>query len=205
MSEQERLFAITAYERALWETGTSLVAGIDEVGRGPLVGPVVTACVIMPWEPLVEGVKDSKKLTEKRREALYDRIREEAVCWSIGMASAAEIDRINILNATKLAMQRAVEGMAVQPEHLLVDALQLDTAIPCTAIVKGDALSYSIGAASILAKVTRDRMMRELDERYPLYGFAKHKGYGTKEHREALLRYGPIPEHRQSFIRKIAG
>ena len=195
MSEQERLFAITAYERALWETGTSLVAGIDEVGRGPLVGPVVTACVIMPWEPL----------TEKRREALYDRIREEAVCWSIGMASAAEIDRINILNATKLAMQRAVEGMAVQPEHLLVDALQLDTAIPCTAIVKGDALSYSIGAASILAKVTRDRMMRELDERYPLYGFAKHKGYGTKEHREALLRYGPIPEHRQSFIRKIAG
>jgi len=193
-----RLAEISATDRELWQTGR-MFAGIDEAGRGPLAGPVAAACVVMPPEPLLLYVDDSKKVTEKRREALYDQILETAIYARVVLASPEEIDRYNILNATKRAMEEAAKDA---PCNLfLVDAIdKLQVPGEIRGIVHGDALCYSIAAASILAKVTRDRLMRELDEQYPQYGFAKHKGYGTAQHIAALREFGPCPAHRRSFI-----
>lgn len=193
-----RLEEISRTDREIWETGRAF-AGIDEAGRGPLCGPVAAACVVMPPSPLLLYVEDSKKLTEKRREALYDQILETAVYAKVILASPEEIDRVNILNATKNAMALAAKDAPC--DLFLVDAIdRLDVAGEVRGIVHGDALCYSIAAASILAKVTRDRLMRELDEAYPQYGFAKNKGYGTAQHIAALKQYGPCPAHRRSFI-----
>ncbi|MBR1407778.1 MAG: ribonuclease HII [Clostridia bacterium] len=195
---QARLLEITETDRALWREGC-VFAGIDEAGRGPLCGPVAAACVVMPPEPLLLYVDDSKKLTEKRREALYDEILKTAVYARVALASAEEIDRLNILQATKKAMAEAAEDAPCS--LFLVDAVDaLDVKGEVRGIVHGDALCYSIAAASILAKVTRDRLLREMDARYPEYGFARNKGYGTAEHIAALKRFGPCPEHRRSFI-----
>ena len=182
-----------------------LLAGIDEAGRGPLAGPVVVGCVIMPKDSFIEGVNDSKKVSEKKREKLYDEITGNAISWGVGIIDEKEIDRINILNATKEALTMALKTMEKKPEKILVDALTgIDTiGIPYTSIIKGDATSYSIAAASIIAKVTRDRLMRKYDTQYPEYGFAKHKGYGTKQHIEAIKEYGPCTIHRKSFISNI--
>ncbi len=187
------------FESELYNNGINFIAGIDEVGRGPLVGPVVTAAVILPKDFYDERINDSKKLTEKKRELLYDVIMENAISVGIGMSSSSVIDEINILNATKKAMIEAINNLSVKPQHLLIDAVKLDIDIPQTSIIKGDAKSESIAAASIIAKVTRDRMMVELDEKYPMYDFKHNKGYGTKKHIEALYQYGPIEEHRKSF------
>ena len=193
-----RLQEISRTDRELWQAGR-VFAGIDEAGRGPLCGPVAAACVVMPPEPLLLYVDDSKKLTEKRREALYDQILETAVYARVVLASPEEIDRVNILNATKHAMAEAAKDAPCG--LFLVDAIdRLDVPGEVRGIVHGDALCYSIAAASILAKVTRDRLMRELDAQYPQYGFAKHKGYGTAQHIAALRQYGPCPAHRRSFI-----
>lgn len=193
-----RLEEISRTDREIWETGRAF-AGIDEAGRGPLCGPVAAACVVMPPEPLLLYVEDSKKLTEKRREALYDQILETAVYAKVILASPEEIDQVNILNATQNAMALAARDAPC--DLFLVDAIdRLDVAGEVRGIVHGDALCYSIAAASILAKVTRDRLMRELDEAYPQYGFAKNKGYGTAQHIAALKQYGPCPAHRRSFI-----
>lgn len=187
------------FESELYNNGINFIAGIDEVGRGPLVGPVVTAAVILPKDFYDERINDSKKLTEKKRELLYDVIMENAISVGIGMSSSSVIDEINILNATKKAMIEAINNLSVKPQHLLIDAVKLDIDIPQTSIIKGDAKSESIAAASIIAKVTRDRMMVELDKKYPMYDFKHNKGYGTKKHIEALYQYGPIEEHRKSF------
>lgn len=196
--EQARLFEITRTDRELWSQGVAF-AGIDEAGRGPLCGPVAAACVVMPPEPLLRYVNDSKKLSEKRREALYGQIMETALYARVETVSAQEIDRVNILNATKRAMAAAAAGAPCG--LFLVDAIaSLDVRGEVRGIVHGDALCYSIAAASILAKVTRDRLMRELDARYPQYALAKNKGYGTAEHIAALRKYGPCPEHRRTFI-----
>lgn len=177
-----------------------LLAGVDEAGRGPLAGPVVAAAVILDDLKPIKGLADSKKLTARRREALYDEIRAKALCCSIAQASAEEIDRLNILNATLLAMQRAVAGLRLKPVKVLVDGNRLPALdVLAEAIVSGDALVPAISAASILAKVTRDRQLEALDRLHPAYGFAKHKGYGTAEHLQALQRHGPLPEHRRSF------
>lgn len=193
-----RLEEISRTDREIWKTSRAF-AGIDEAGRGPLCGPVAAACVVMPPSPLLLYVEDSKKLTEKRREALYDQILETAVYAKVILASPEEIDRVNILNATKNAMALAAKDAPC--DLFLVDAIdRLDVAGEVRGIVHGDALCYSIAAASILAKVTRDRLMRELDEAYPQYGFAKNKGYGTAQHIAALKQYGPCPAHRRSFI-----
>lgn len=187
------------FETELYNNGINFIAGIDEVGRGPLVGPVVTAAVILPKDFYDERINDSKKLTEKKRELLYDVIMENAISVGIGISSEDVIDEINILNATKRAMLEAVNNLSVKPEHLLIDAVNLNTDIPQTSIIKGDAKSESIAAASIIAKVTRDRMMIELDKIHPEYDFKHNKGYGTKKHIEAIRKYGIIKEHRKTF------
>lgn len=187
------------FETELYNNGINFIAGIDEVGRGPLVGPVVTAAVILPKDFYDERINDSKKLTEKKRELLYDVIMENAISVGIGISSEDVIDEINILNATKRAMLEAVNNLSVKPEHLLIDAVKLNTSIPQTSIIKGDAKSESIAAASIIAKVTRDRMMVELDKIHPEYDFKHNKGYGTKKHIEAIRKYGIIKEHRKTF------
>ena len=187
------------FETELYNNGINFIAGIDEVGRGPLVGPVVTAAVILPKDFYDERINDSKKLTEKKRELLYDIIMENAISVGIGISSEDVIDEINILNATKRAMLEAVNNLSVKPEHLLIDAVKLNTDIPQTSIIKGDAKSESIAAASIIAKVTRDRMMVELDKLRPEYDFKHNKGYGTKKHIEAIRKYGIIKEHRKTF------
>ena len=187
------------FETELYNKGINFIAGIDEVGRGPLVGLVVTAAVILPKDFYDERINDSKKLTEKKRELLYDVIMENAISVGIGISSEDVIDEINILNATKRAMLEAVNNLSVKPEHLLIDAVKLDTDIPQTSIIKGDAKSESIAAASIIAKVTRDRMMIELDKIHPEYDFKHNKGYGTKKHIEAIRKYGIIKEHRKTF------
>lgn len=187
------------FETELYNNGINFIAGIDEVGRGPLVGPVVTAAVILPKDFYDERINDSKKLTEKKRELLYDVIMENAISVGIGISSEDIIDEINILNATKRAMLEAVNNLSVKPEHLLIDAVKLNTDIPQTSIIKGDAKSESIAAASIIAKVTRDRMMVELDKIHPEYDFKHNKGYGTKKHIEAIRKYGIIKEHRKTF------
>ena len=187
------------FENELYNNKINFIAGIDEVGRGPLVGPVVTAAVILPKDFYDERINDSKKLTEKKRELLYDVIMENALSVGIGISSPEMIDEINILNATKKAMIEAINNLSIKPEHLLIDAVKLDIDIPQTSIIKGDAKSQSIASASIIAKVTRDRMMIELDKKYPMYDFKHNKGYGTKKHIEALYKYGPLKEHRKSF------
>jgi ribonuclease HII len=196
-----RLQKLLATEFGFWANGVVHVAGIDEVGRGPLAGPVVAAAVILPEGCWVRGVDDSKKLTHEKRLALYDQIVASCVCWGIGAASAAEIDRINIRRATALAMQRAIRRLSCPPGHLLVDGLPVaELGLEAqTAIVDGDAKVHSIAAASILAKVTRDRLMERLAVRHPAYGWERNKGYGTPEHLEALDRVGPTRHHRQSF------
>lgn len=187
------------FEKKLYKKGYALVGGIDEVGRGPLVGPVVAACVILPKNFYHEDIKDSKKLSEKKREKLYSIIMENAVDIGIGIIDSKRIDEINIYEATKEAMLMAINNMKIKPEYLLIDAMKLNVDIPYEAIIKGDAKSESIAAASIIAKVTRDRMLIELDKKYPMYNFKKNKGYGTKEHIEAINKYGVLDSHRRSF------
>lgn len=213
--ELERLKEIKKIENDLYLQGITSIAGIDEAGRGPLAGPVVVACVIMSKDSMIEGVNDSKKVTEKKREKLYEEIINEALAYGVGIISQEEIDRINILNATKEGLTTAIKEMEKdlqakqrgieKPEIILVDALtKIDTDnIPYRSIIKGDAKSYSIAAASIIAKVTRDRIMRQWDEVYPVYGFAKHKGYGTAAHIAAIREYGLSPLHRRSFVKNI--
>ena len=190
------------YEDAKYAEGYTAVCGCDEAGRGPLCGPVVAAAVILPRDTVIEGLNDSKKLTEKKREALFDVIKEQAVAYAIAEASPAEIDEINILNASMLAMRRAVAALAVKADFALIDGnCSRGFEIPTETVVKGDAKSASIAAASILAKVTRDRQCIELDAEYPEYGIAKHKGYPTKDHMDAVRRYGAAPIYRKSFLK----
>ena len=190
------------YENNAINSGYSLVCGVDEAGRGPLAGPVCAAAVILPKNHIIEGVNDSKKLTEKKREALYDIIKEEALAYSIAFASEKEIDELNILQATYLAMKRAVEGLNPPADYAMIDGNRIpELSVPAECIVKGDGKSMSIAAASILAKVTRDRLMLELAKKYPEYQFEKHKGYGTKLHYEMLDKFGPSEIHRQSFLK----
>lgn len=191
-----------AYEEALREHGFCAVCGVDEAGRGPLCGPVVAGACILPLDFDCSGLNDSKKLSEKKREALYEIIKEKAIAWAVGEASPAEIDEINILNASMLAMRRAIANLQVKADYALVDGnVVRDFPIEAQAVVKGDAKVASIAAASILAKVTRDRMLLDLDQAYPQYGLAKHKGYPTKEHREAVRKYGVAPIYRKTFLR----
>src|ERR1700734_2129075 len=187
------------YEKKAWQSGASLVAGVDEVGRGSLFGAVVAAAVILDPKYRVRGLRDSKLLLPERREVLAERIREHAVAWAVAAVDAARIDQINIYHASRLAMREAVKRLAPAADHLLIDALRLDCEQPQVAIIHGDALSVSIAAASILAKVERDRMMCEWDAVFPEYGLASHKGYSTPQHLAALEKYGPTPLHRQSF------
>ena len=201
--ELERLTNLKSMEKELYDKGFEYICGIDEAGRGPLAGPVVVAGVIMPKDSMIEGVNDSKKVSEKKREKLYDVILEEAISYSVAIIGQDVIDDINILNATKQGVTRVVEELDVKPNLILVDALtHINTkGIPYDSIIKGDAKCYNIAAASIIAKVTRDRIMREWDEIYPQYGFINHKGYGTAKHIEAIKEYGPCPIHRKTFIK----
>lgn len=206
MKKQEVFVDWHKFENEARENGYKIICGVDEAGRGPLAGPVCAAAVILPKNHIIDGLNDSKKLTEKKREALYDVIKNEAVAYSIAMASEKEIDEINILQATYLAMRRAVSGLDMEPDFVLVDGnrdpiLGIDT----KTVIKGDALSASIAAASVLAKVTRDRYMLEISEKYPEYQFPKHKGYGTKLHYEMLEKYGISDIHRKSFLKKLTG
>ncbi|MCR4597899.1 MAG: ribonuclease HII [Acetatifactor sp.] len=198
--EKERMFELFSYEREYADY--QLICGIDEAGRGPWVGPVVAGAVILPKDCDILYINDSKKLSEAKREELYDVIAEKAVAWAVGSASEKRIDEINILQATYEAMREAISKLGVKPDLLLNDAVIIPgIQTPQVKIIKGDAKSASIGAASIMAKVTRDRMLREYDKLYPEFQFAKNKGYGTKDHIEALLKYGPTPIHRRSFIK----
>ena len=201
--EVERLTKLKEIEKDLYNKGFKNICGIDEAGRGPLAGPVVVAGVIMPEDSMIEFVNDSKKVTEKRREKLYDIIKEEAISYSIAVIDQDIIDDINILNATKKGVTEVVDGLDVKPDLILVDALEhIDTGgIPYEPLVKGDARCYNIAAASILAKVTRDRIMRQWDEIYPEYGFSSNKGYGTAKHIAAIKEYGLCPIHRISFTK----
>lgn len=200
MKKNEVVSDMLKYEKELYEQGITLIAGTDEVGRGPLVGPVVAAAVILPVGYNLEGLDDSKKLTEKKREKYFDIIMEDAVSVGLGIVDAKTIDEINILEASRLAMKLAVDNLSVKPEHILSDAMKLTNLdIPYTDIIHGDALSLSIAAASVIAKVTRDRMMVELDKEYPEYGFAKHKGYPTKLHLENIKKYGILDNYRLSY------
>ena len=197
-------------EHTMWEIedslGLRLICGVDEAGRGPLAGPVCAAAVILPEHLQIPGLNDSKKLTDKKRRELFPVIQEQAIAYGIGLASEQEIDEINILQATFLAMRRALEQLTVRPEIALIDGnRETDFGLPVKTVVKGDSLSANIAAASILAKVTRDNIMVELAQQYPEYGFEIHKGYGTKAHYEALRTYGPCPIHRKTFLKKFYG
>ena len=195
------------FEKAAVNSGFSCICGVDEAGRGPLAGPVCAAAVILPEGAVIEGLDDSKKLTEKKREKLYDIIKETAVAYSVAYGTLEEIENVNILEATYLAMNRAIEGLSVKPDFALIDGNRVPRGIniPCETIVKGDSKSMSVAAASVLAKVTRDRLMLEYDKKYPEYNFKKHKGYGTKEHTELIKQYGPCEIHRLSFLKNILG
>ena len=192
-----------SHEKNLWKKGIKYIAGIDEVGRGCLFGDVVAASVILPVDLEIEGINDSKKLTEKKREELYEIIRQKAVSIGIGRINAEKIDEINIKQAARLAMKHAVQSIEVQPEMLLIDAEKIDLEYPQLSLIKGDAISQSIAAASIIAKVTRDRMCFEWDMQFPQYGIKQHKGYATKLHREMLKLHGPSPLHRRTFLGNI--
>ena len=195
------------FEKAAVNSGFSCICGVDEAGRGPLAGPVCAAAVILPEGAVIEGLDDSKKLTEKKRERLYDIIKQTAVAYSVAYGTLEEIESVNILEATYLAMNRAIEGLTVKPDFSLIDGNRVPRGIniPCETIVKGDSKSMSVAAASVLAKVTRDRLMLEYDKKYPEYNFKKHKGYGTKEHTELIKQYGPCEIHRLSFLKNILG
>lgn len=203
--ELERLTKLKEIEKDLYQKGFQNICGIDEAGRGPLAGPVVVAGVIMPEDSMIEGVNDSKKVSEKKRELLYDKILEEAISYSVAIIGQDVIDEINILNATKQGVTNVVKGLDIRPELIIIDALQhINTdGVPYEAIIKGDAKCYSIAAASIIAKVTRDRIMREWDDVYPQYGFIAHKGYGTAKHIQAIKEYGLCPIHRRSFTKNF--
>ena len=211
--ELERLTNLKQIEKELHQKGFKAICGIDEAGRGPLAGPVVVACSLMPKESMIEGVNDSKKISEKKREKIYEEIVQEAIAYGVGIIDQEEIDKINILNATKKGLTIAIRQMEEKleeknikkPDVILVDALTgIDTlGIPYKSIIHGDAISYSIACASIIAKVTRDRIMRKMDEMYPQYGFAKHKGYGTAAHMQAIRENGLCPLHRRSFVKNI--
>lgn len=194
-----------SFEKEANINGYKLVCGVDEAGRGPLAGPVCAAAVILPLEVEINGLNDSKKLTEKKREELFPIILKKAVSYSISFASVEEIEQYNILGATFIAMNRAINGLDIKPDFALIDGNRTptDCPVPTKTVVKGDYLSMSIAAASVLAKVSRDRLMLELDEKYPMYNFKKHKGYGTKEHIELIRRYGVSECHRPSFLKKI--
>lgn len=192
------------FEKEALAKGYKSVCGVDEAGRGPLAGPVCAAAVILPEGVIIDGVNDSKKLSEKKRESLFDVIREQALSYSIAYATVDEIEEINILNATMLAMRRAINGLDIKADYAMIDGNKIPPIdIDAECIVKGDAKSMSIACASILAKVSRDRLLYKYAEEYPMYGFDKHKGYGTKVHREAILKYGPCPYHRKSFLKKL--
>lgn len=207
LSKEEEILRVKSMwtcENELIKSGYKLICGVDEAGRGPLAGPVFAAAVILPEGEIIEGINDSKKLTPKRREELYDIICQKAVAWASASADEKVIDDINILNATFLAMKNAVEKLPIKPSFVLVDGNRLpDISIPSEAVVKGDSKSINIAAASIIAKVERDRYITEMTKLYPEYGFEKHKGYGTKAHTEAILKYGPSPIHRQTFLKNI--
>lgn len=203
--EEERLKKLKQIEDTIYAGGVKKIAGLDEAGRGPLCGPVVVAAVIMPEESMIEWINDSKKVTEKRREILYERIIQEAISYSIVIISHEDIDNLNILQATKLGFEQCIRELEVKPDMILLDAItNIDTqAIEYESIIKGDTKSYNIAAASILAKVTRDRIMREYDSIYPEYGFEQNKGYGTAKHIEAIKKYGLCPIHRRSFTKNF--
>ena len=202
--EYERLNNMLEIENMLYDKGYNYICGVDEAGRGPLCGPVVAAAVILKKDDKIEGVNDSKKLSEKKREKLYDEIIKKAIAVGVGVSDVEVIEDINILNATKKAMCEAISNLKIKPEYALIDGNQgIDIDIAYDTVVKGDLKSESIAAASIIAKVTRDRLLREYDEQYPEYGFAKHKGYGTKAHIEAIKKYGLTPIHRPSFCSKF--
>lgn len=194
-----------SYEKAAAEKGFKLVCGIDEAGRGPLAGPVCAAAVILAPDTVIEGLDDSKKLTERKRELLFEIIKEKALAYGIAYGTVEEIEEYNILNATFLAMERAAKGLEISPDYALIDGNRLPRGIkiPCESIIKGDSKSMSIAAASVLAKVSRDRLMLRYDSEYPCYNFKKHKGYGTKEHTELIKQNGPCEIHRLSFLKNI--
>ncbi|MBS4750818.1 ribonuclease HII [Carnobacteriaceae bacterium zg-ZUI78] len=196
---QEKLDSMLSFEKALTKNGYNAIAGIDEVGRGPLAGPVVAACVMMPMDTFILSVNDSKQLSEKKREKLYKEIMANAISVGIGIVEPNDIDTLNIYQATKVAMQQAVDKMSIKPDFLLIDAMTLTNDLPQESLIKGDARSYSIACASIIAKVTRDRMMCEYAQHYPHYAFDKNAGYGTKDHLLGLEKYGITPIHRKSF------
>lgn len=187
------------YERVLWSKGINLIAGVDEVGRGPLIGPVVAAAVILPHDFHLEGLTDSKKLSEKKRELFYQIIKEKAISIGVGIISEKRIDEINIYEATKEAMIMAINNLDPKPDHILIDAMPLELSIPTTSIIKGDCLSVSISAASVIAKVTRDHILYNIDKEYPMYDLKNNKGYGTKKHLEAIKKYGITKYHRLSY------
>ena len=194
------------FEEKAWANGFSAVCGVDEAGRGPIAGPVCAAAVILPGGVVIDGLNDSKKLSEKKREALFDEITRQAVAWSVSLVDEKTIDEINILQATYRAMRQAVEGLTTPADFVYVDGNRSEgLTVPFECVVSGDAKVPSVAAASILAKVTRDRLMRQFGERYPVYGFEKHKGYETRAHDEALLAHGPCPIHRMSFLKKFRG
>ena len=199
ITSQKRYDKLVFVHKKLIQNGIKLIGGIDEVGRGPLVGPVVAACVILPLNYKLEGLTDSKKLSEKKREELYPILIRDAISYGIGIVDAKKIDEVNIYQASKLAMYEAINNLDIKPKHVLIDAMKLDLDIPSTSIIKGDAKSLSIAAASVIAKVTRDHMMLELDKKYPEYGFKKHKGYPTKMHIEALTKYGLLDCYRMTY------
>ena len=203
--ELDRLKNLKKDEESLYSSKIKYICGIDEAGRGPLAGPIVVGAVILPVDSLIEGVNDSKKISEKKRERVFEEIVSTAISYSTGIVDQRTIDEINILNATKLAVKKAIEGLEIKPDLILVDALTgIETfGIPYKSIIKGDAKEYSIAAASIIAKVTRDRMMLEWDKVFPEYGFAKHKGYGTASHMQALKENGPCMLHRKTFIKNF--
>lgn len=187
------------YENNLYKEGVTLIAGVDEVGRGPLIGPVVACACILPVNFYHKDIKDSKKLSEKKREEMYKIIKENAISIGLGIVSEKVIDEVNIYEATKIAMKEAIKNLNITPEHVLIDAMKLELNIPSTSIIKGDVKSESIAAASIIAKVTRDHMLDEMDKEYPMYDLKNNKGYGTKKHLEALQTYGPCKYHRVSY------
>lgn len=203
--EEQRLIELKKIDKEFFDMGMKYVCGIDEAGRGPLAGPVVVASVIMPQDSMIEGINDSKKVSESKREKLYEIIIEQAISYGVGIICQEEIDEINILQATKKGLTESLKHLEVQPNVILVDALTgIDTLqIPYKSIIKGDAKSYSIATASIIAKVTRDRIMREWDKVYPEYGFAGHKGYGTAKHIEAIKKFGLSPIHRKTFCKNF--
>lgn len=203
--EEARLIELKKMDKEFYDKGVKYVAGIDEAGRGPLAGPVVVASVILPQDSMIEGINDSKKISESKREKLYEIITKEAISYGVGIIYQEEIDEINILQATKKGLTEAIKQMNIKPNIIMVDALSgIDTlGIPYKSIIKGDAKCYSIAAASIIAKVTRDRIMREWDKLYPEYGFGSHKGYGTAKHIAAIKEFGPCPIHRRTFIKKF--